>query len=61
MQVLCDGAPFPTPCTVEHALLSYVDLHSSPRRNTLRRLAEYAADRDEHTKVTLTPPAGTDS
>jgi sulfite reductase alpha subunit-like flavoprotein len=50
-QALCDGAPFPTPCTVERALTCYVDLQAPPRRNLLRRLAEYAADRSEHAEV----------
>jgi len=39
--------PFPTPCTLKHALKSYCDLSSTPQRNAARKFAALAQDADD--------------
>lgn len=44
-------APFPYPCTVQHALTNYVDIGNAPRRNVLGTLAEYAKDEEDKRRL----------
>ena len=43
--------PFPTPCTIRHALTNYVDLNHAPRRNLLQHLAHFASDEQEQDRL----------
>ena len=39
--------PFPSPCTVRHALLNFVDLRGYISKKTIKDLAQFATDESE--------------
>ncbi|TMW57126.1 hypothetical protein Poli38472_003051 [Pythium oligandrum] len=43
--------PFPTPCTIETILTSYLGINSAPRKSPLKQLAYFARDEAEKQKL----------
>ena len=46
-----DVVPFPTPCTVEHALTNYCDLTGPVRKDLISALVSYAQDENDRTRL----------
>ncbi|KAJ0402117.1 hypothetical protein ATCC90586_002659 [Pythium insidiosum] len=43
--------PFPTPCTIETILTSYLAINSAPRKGPLKQMAYYARDESERARL----------
>lgn len=42
-----EDPPFPTPCTIEHALMNYCDITGPLKPSLLTRLVKFAQDQDD--------------
>ena len=57
-----EDPPFPTPCTIKHALLYYCDIYGPLKASFLSRLVKFATDQDDKEGLAyLSSPKGAEA